>query len=78
MIVDGKGGDLLDELEQVDGAVEEGGFEIAFEINVVAARLVALNIVGDVDEGDDVDCELAKDGADDVGVENVGLGAFFG
>jgi len=29
-------------------------------------------------ESDDVDCELAEDGTDDVGVEDVGLRAFFG
>ena len=31
----------------------------------------------DVDQGDEVDSELAKDGADDVDVEDVVLGAFF-
>lgn len=35
-------------------------------------------MVGEVDESDDVDGELAEDGADDVGVEDVGLWAFFG
>ena len=69
---------MLNELEEVDGAVEKGGFEFAFKVDVVAARFVALNIVGKVDEGDDVDGELAENGANDVGVEDVGLGTFFG
>ncbi len=34
MVVDGEGGDLLDQLEEVDGAVEEGGLEFAFEVDV--------------------------------------------
>lgn len=65
-------------MEEVDGAVEEGGFEFAFEVYVVAARFVALHIVGEVDESDDVDCELAENGANDVRVEDIGLGPFFG
>lgn len=68
----------MDELEEVDGAVEEGRFEIAFEVDVVAAGFVAVDVSGEVDEGGDVNCKLAEDGADDVGVENVGLGALFG
>ena len=80
MVVDGEGGDLLDELEQVDGGVEEGGLEFAFEVGGGGGGcgVVAVDVVGDVDEGGDVDGELAKDGADDVGVEDVGLRAFFG
>lgn len=35
------------------------------------------DIAGDVNEGNDVDGELAKNGADDVRVEDVGLGALF-
>jgi hypothetical protein len=34
LVIDGEGGDLLDELEKVDCAVEEGGFEFAFEVDV--------------------------------------------
>lgn len=37
LVVDGEGGDLLDELEEVDGGVEEGGGELGLEIDVVAA-----------------------------------------
>lgn len=33
LVVDREGGDLLDELQEVDSAVEEGGFELAFEID---------------------------------------------
>lgn len=39
---------------------------------------MALNIIGEVDEGDDVDGELAENGANYVRVEDVGLGPFFG
>ena len=35
LVVDRESGDLLDELEEVDGAVEEGRLEFAFEIDVV-------------------------------------------
>ncbi len=65
-------------MEEVDGAVEKGGFEFAFKVDVVTARFVALNIVGEVDEGDDVDGELAENGANDVRVKDVRLGSFFG
>ena len=78
MVVDCEGGDLLDELEEVDGAVEEGGGEFAVEVGVfLQGRVVGLDVGGDENEGGDVDCELGEDGADDVGVEDVGLGAFF-
>ena len=65
-------------MEEVDGTVEKRGFKFAFKVDVVAARFVTLNIVGEVDEGDDVDGELAQNGANDVRVEDVGLGPFFG
>ena len=69
---------MLDELEEIDGAVEEGRFEVAFEVDIVAAGFVAVDVTGEVDEGGNVDSELAEDGADDVRVEDVGLGALFG
>ena len=78
MVVYGEGGDLLDQLEEVDGAVEQGGFEVAFEVDVFGAGFGALYVAGEVDEGHNMDGELAEDGADDVGVEDVGLGSFFG
>ncbi len=65
-------------MEEVDGAVEKGGFEFAFEVDVVAAGFVALDVVGEVDEGDDVDGKLAENGANDVRVEDVGLRPLFG
>lgn len=34
LVVDREGGDLLDQLEEVDSAVEEGGGEFALEIDV--------------------------------------------
>ena len=78
MVIYCKSGDLLDELEEVDGAVEEGGFEFAFKVDVVVARFVALHVIGKVDEGDDVDGELAENGANDVRVEDIRLRPFFG
>ena len=78
MVVDGEGGDLLDELEKVNGGVEEGGLEFFLEVRVGVLGLDALDVLRDVDEGGDVDCELAEDGADDVDVEDVVLGTFFG
>ena len=78
MVIYCESGDLLDELEEVDGAVEKGGFKFAFEVDVVAARFVALHVIGEVDEGDDVDGELAENGANDVRVEDIGLRPFFG
>ena len=38
---------------------------------------MAVDVVGEIDEGDDMDGELAEDGADDVRVEDVRLGALF-
>ena len=78
MVVDGEGGDLLDKLQQVDGAVEEGGLEFAFEIDGLATGFGALHVIGYVNERGDVDGELAENRADDVRVEDVGLGPFFG
>lgn len=49
LVVDGEGGYLLDELEEVDGAVEEGGLEFAFEIDFRGARFGAVDVVGEVD-----------------------------
>jgi hypothetical protein len=34
--------------------------------------------LANVDESDDMDCELAKDGTDDVDVEDIVLRALFG
>jgi len=64
-------------LQEVDGAVEEGGLELAFEVDVLFAGLDLLDVIREVDEGDDVDGELAKNGANDVGVEDVGLRSLF-
>lgn len=64
-------------MQEVDGAVEEGGLELAFEVDVLFAGLDLLDVIREVDEGDDVDGELAKNGANDVGVEDVGLRSLF-
>jgi hypothetical protein len=69
---------LLDELEQVDGGVEERGLEFFLEVGHGLLGLGALHVLADVDEGGNVDGELAEDGADDVGVEDVVLWALFG
>lgn len=66
-------------MEQVDGGVEEGGLEFGFGVGIEAVvfGLFLLDPLGDVDERDDVQGELAEDRADDVRIEDVGLGAFF-
>jgi hypothetical protein len=71
---------LLDELQEVDGAVEERGLELALEVDgaTVLLGLEFLNILRDVDQGGDVDGELAEDGGDDVPVPDVVLRAFLG
>jgi len=37
LVVDGEGGNLLDELEEVDCAVEEGGLKLGFKVNYFGA-----------------------------------------
>ncbi len=64
-------------MQEVDGAVEEGGLELAFEVDVLFAGLDLLDVIREVDEGDDMDGELAEDGANDVGIEDVGLWSLF-
>ena len=78
MVIDSKGRNLLDELEQVDGAVEERGFKFPFEVDLLRPGFDSLNVIGEVDEGSDMDSKLAEYGADDVRIEDVGLRAFFG
>ena len=68
---------MLDELQEIDGAVEERRFKLAFKIDV-ATGLDTLDVIRDVDESADVDGKLAKDGANDVWVENIWLWALFG
>lgn len=67
----------MDELEEVDCAIEKGRFEFAFEVDVGASGRDAVAETGDVDECPDVDCELAEDGAYDVPIEDVWLGPLF-
>jgi hypothetical protein len=71
---------LLDELQQVDGAVEERGLELALEVDGAAVLhgLELLHVLRDVDQGGDVDGELAEDRGDDVPVPDVVLRAFLG
>jgi hypothetical protein len=77
LVVDGEGGDLLDELQQIDCRVEERRLELLFEIRVRGLGLGTLDILRNVDECGDVDGELAEDGTDDVDVEDVVLGSLF-
>jgi hypothetical protein len=77
LIVDCKGRDLLYELEKVNGGIEKIRLELLLEVNFVEIDgFETLDVLRDVDERSNVDGELAKDGADDVGVEDVMLGAF--
>jgi hypothetical protein len=78
LVVDGKGGDLLDQLKKVDGGVEKRRFKLALEIDVGLLGLGTLNISGNVDQSDNVDGELSENGTDDVRVEDVGLRSLLG
>jgi hypothetical protein len=80
LVVDCERGDLLDELEEVDGAVEERRLELALKINLrtIFLLLEAVDVVGDVDKGDNVDRELAENRRNDVPVPDVVLWALFG
>lgn len=79
LIINRKSRDLLDELKQVDSGIEERGFELRLGvgIEVLDGGFERGDVAGDVDQGDDVDGELAEDGEDDVGVKDVGVGALF-
>ena len=68
---------MLNELEEVDCGVEKRGLEVLFQVRVGVLGFDALDVLGDVDEGDDVDGELTEDGANDVNVEDVVLGTLF-
>lgn len=78
LVVDGKGGNLLDELKEVDGRVKEGWLKFLLQIDVLFFGISALHVLRYVDQSNDVDSELAKNGADDVEVEDVVLRAFLG
>lgn len=64
-------------MEEIDCAVEKRRFELTLEIDVVAARFHALNVASEVNEGDNMNGELAQDRADNVRIEDVGLRTFF-
>ena len=78
LIVDSEGGDLLDELKEIDGGVEQRRRELGLKVDALGARSELVAEARNVDEGDDVHGELAEDGADDVKVEDVGLGTLLG
>ena len=73
MIVDSEGGNLLDKLQEVNSAVQKGGFEFAFEVDIIRAWLYLVHVVRDIYKGDDVDRKLPQNGPDDVGIEDVRL-----
>lgn len=77
LVVDCERRDLLDQLQEVDGRVEQRRLELAFEVDFGLFRLGPLDVLRDVDQRRDVDCELPEDGADDVRVKNVGLRPLF-
>lgn len=78
MVVDSEGGNLLDELQEVDGRVEKRRLKLFLEVRVGVLGLDTLNVLRDIYEGGNVDGELAEDGSDNVRIENVVLGALFG
>ena len=75
MVVDRKSGYLLNKLKEIDGAVEQRWLKLLFEIDLLAvfSWLELVDIIGDVDQGDNVDCELGKYRRDDVPIPDVVL-----
>lgn len=73
MVVDSKGRDLLDELQQIDSAIEKRRLEIALKVDVCFSWFDPLYVVRDVDKCDDVDRKLTEYRSNDVEVENVRL-----
>ncbi|GKT85998.1 hypothetical protein Ct61P_03848 [Colletotrichum tofieldiae] len=88
LVVDGESADLLDELEQVNSAVEQAGGELGLEVNVTRAttymlgewnsRLESVAEAGNVNQSNDVNGELPQNRTNDVEVENVGLRTLLG
>lgn len=78
MVVDGEGGNLLDQLEEIHRRVEKRWLELAFQIYVIGFGFRALDVLRDVDQSSDMDRKLTEDRTDNVEVENVVLRAFFG
>lgn len=60
LVVNGKGRYLLDELEQIDCAIEKRRLKLPFEVHILLARLNLLDIIRKVDERDDVDGKLTQ------------------
>lgn len=69
---------MLDELEEVDGGVEQTGRKFLLEVGIRFFGLNTLDILRYVNEGSDVDGELAEYRTDDVNVEDIVLRALFG
>ncbi|GJC78632.1 hypothetical protein ColLi_01470 [Colletotrichum liriopes] len=88
LVVNGESADLLDELEQVNSAVEQAGGELGLEVNVTRAttymlgewnsRLESVAEAGNVNQSNDVNGELPQNRTNDVKVENVGLRTLLG
>lgn len=78
LVVDGKSRDLLNELQEVDGRVEQRGLKIFLKIRVGVLWLDALDVLRDVDQGSDMNSKLSEDRANNVGVEDVVLRSLLG
>jgi hypothetical protein len=78
LVIDCESGNLLNELQEINRAVEEGGLKLLLEVDVRLLSLSTLYVLRNVDECNNVYGELTKDRADDIEIENVVLGAFFG
>ncbi|KAG9766035.1 putative cation transporting ATPase, partial [Aureobasidium melanogenum] len=50
LVVNGEGGNLLDQLQEVDGRVEKRGLEFTLEIDIGLLGLGALHVSGNVDQ----------------------------
>lgn len=75
LVIDGERGDLLDELQKIDGRVEKRGLKLLLQIDLASRRLLfeLVDVVGDVDQSDDMHNELPKHGGDDVPIPDVVL-----
>lgn len=78
LVVDGKSRDLLDELKEIDGRVEQRGLKLLLEIRVGVLWLDALDVLRDINEGSDMNSKLSEDRADNISVENVVLRSLLG
>lgn len=78
LVVNSEGRDLLNELQEVDSAVEKRGLKFTFKIDfrAIFLGLKAMHIVGNVYQSGNMDSKLTKNGWDDIPVPNVILRPF--